>query len=106
MTFKTVRKAITNGNWGDLNQAELFSAVTRQKENVRQQRDALLACVFGSKRCMRGRGAKILSSDYDATKATPFCGYLDSDRVLNKFETVNKLYEDLIVVEKRLGLVK
>lgn len=106
MKFKEVRKAIANGNWKDLNQRDLHSAVCRQEENLRQQREGLLSCVFGSKRALSGRVAKLVSSDYEAGKSSPYYGYLESDRVLQKFEMVNRLHEQLLVVQKRLGLVK
>lgn len=106
MKFKQVRKAVENGNWKELNQADLFATVARQEVNLEQQRNGLLGCIFGSKRSMSGRVAKVVSSDYEAVKSSPFYGYLESDRVSNKFETVSKLHDQLLVVEKRLGLVK
>lgn len=106
MTFKEVRKAITNGSWKEMNRVALEEAVSRQEMNLSQQREGLLRCVFGSKRAMSGRVAKVTSSDYDAGKSSPFYGYLETDRLLNKFKTVSDLHEQLLTVQKKLGLVK
>ena len=106
MTFKDVYKAVSNGNWKDLNKANMYACITRQEENVRQQREGLLRALFGSKRALSGRVAKVTSSEYERAKSAPYSGYVESDRILNKSKTVAGLHETLLLVQRRLGLVK
>lgn len=106
MKFKDVEKAVLNGNWKDLNQFDLHKVVARQEMNVEQQREGLLKALFGSKKAISGRVAKVTSSEYEGAKHAPYSGYIGSNRILNKSKTVAEMHERLTVVKKRLGLVK
>jgi hypothetical protein len=102
--FKDVYKAVMNKREKELSRTEMFEAVTRQIENVNQQQEALKACVFGRKRVKSGRGCKMSTLETHGAKYGPWMNHLEADRVLNKFDTVYKLWDRLSTVKKHLGI--
>lgn len=80
----------------------MLATVRKQGELLDQQRKALLACVFGRKRCISGRSSKFSTLETHGAKYGPWMEHLESERVLKKFEAVYQLQEKLSIVKKRL----
>jgi hypothetical protein len=104
MKFKEVYKAVINKRESELNRTEMMAAVSRQIENVAQQRKALNACTFGRKRTSSGKGSSFTTMETHGAKYGPWMTHLETDRVISKFETLYQLHEKLSIVKKRLGI--
>ena len=103
MKFKDLYKAVMNKRTGDLNKKDIKIALNRAEVTLVQQREALNKCIFGRKRYMSGRTSKHSGTE-TMCKAGPWFELIESDRVLNKLDSVSKLYEKVNLVKKQLKL--